>query len=59
MKRKLLLRPINVDGGGCCKCIKATYCHMAWTNFTRELIGMRDGFSVTGVVEIYEDSDRP
>lgn len=46
-------------GWGCCKCIKATYCHMAWTNFTRELIGMRDGFSVTGVVEIYEDSDRP
>lgn len=47
-------KPINTDRGGICRCIKAGYFKMGWTNFTRDLIGMKDGFSATAIMEIYE-----
>jgi hypothetical protein len=28
---------------------------MGWTNFTRELLGMKDGFTATAIVDIYEE----
>lgn len=57
MKRRLSLRPINTDRGGqLCRCIKAGYYKMGWTNFTREILGYRDGFTATAIVETYEDS---
>lgn len=28
---------------------------MGWTNFTREILGYRDGFTATAIVEIYEE----
>ena len=30
---------------------------MGWTNFTRELLGVKDGFTATAIMEIYEDDD--
>ena len=47
--------PINTDGGGLSRCIKAGYYKMGWTNFTREILGARDGFTATAVMEVYED----
>lgn len=29
---------------------------MGWTNFTREILGYKDGFTATAIVETYEDS---
>jgi hypothetical protein len=52
MKRK----PINVDRGGLARCIKAGYYKMGWTNFTRQILDIKDGFSATAVLE-YEESD--
>jgi len=57
MKRRLSLNPINTDGGGQCRCIKAGYFKMGWTNFTREILGCKDGFAATAVIEVYEESD--
>lgn len=28
---------------------------MGYTNFTREMLGYKDGFAATAIVEIYED----
>lgn len=44
-------------GGGLALCLRTTYCHYAWTNFTRGLLGVKDGFSATAVMEIYEETD--
>ena len=52
--KKLRTIPINTDGGGQVRCIKAGYYKMGWTNFTRELLGHKDGFAATGVLEVYE-----
>lgn len=30
---------------------------MGWTNFTREIIGYKDGFAATAIVEVYEDNN--
>ena len=58
MRRKpLSRRPINTDRGGVCRCIKAGYYKMGWTNFTREILGMKDGFAATAIAEIYEDDN--
>lgn len=49
--------PINTDESGCCRCIKAGYYKMGWTNFTREILGAKDGFTATALIEVYgEDS---
>ena len=47
--------PINTDLGGLARCIKAGYFKMGWTNFTRKMLGFTDGFSATGIIEVYED----
>lgn len=50
--------PINTDRGGrLCRCIKAGYFKMGWTNFTRELLGAKDGFIATAILEVYEETD--
>ena len=52
---------INTDETGCCRCLKAGYFKMGWTNFTREILGMKDGFTATAILEVYEeeaDSDK-
>ena len=49
--------PINTDDIGCCRCIKAGYYKMGWTNFTREILGAKDGFTATAVMEVYEDGN--
>lgn len=46
--------PINTDESGCARCIKAGYYKMGWTNFTREILGAKDGFTATAIMEIYE-----
>ena len=28
---------------------------MGWTNFTREILGYKDGFAATAIVEVYEE----
>lgn len=28
---------------------------MGWTNFTRELLGVKDGFTATAIMEVYEE----
>ena len=28
---------------------------MGWTNFTREILGYKDGFTATAIAEVYED----
>lgn len=48
--------PINTDESGCARCIKAGYFKMGWTNFTRQILGMQDGFAATAIVETYEES---
>ena len=53
MKRKLSSRPINTDRGGLARTIKANYYKMGCTNFTREMLGARDGFAATAIVEVY------
>ena len=50
------MTPINVDGNGNCRCIKAGYFKMGWTNFTREMLGYKDGFTATAIIETYEDN---
>ena len=55
MRKRLLLKPINVDSGGLCRCIKAGYYKMGWTNFTRGLEGRKDGFSATAIMIITYD----
>ena len=57
MKRRLLLKPINVDKGGAALCLRSSNCHYAWTNYTRSLVGKQDGFSATAVIEVYETDD--
>ena len=49
---------INTDRGGVCRCIKAGYFKMGYTNFTREILGMKDGFVATAIVEVYEEDRR-
>lgn len=49
--------PINTDGGGCSRCIKAGYYKMGWTNFTREFLGAKDGFIATAIMEVYDGDD--
>ena len=44
--------------GGAAKCIKAGYYKYGWTNFTRSLLGIKDGFSATAIIEIH-DNTRP
>lgn len=44
--------PINTDESGCARCIKAGYYKMRWTNFTREMLGAKDGFTATAIMEI-------
>ena len=49
--------PINTDGDGNARCIKADYYKMGLTNFMRSIWGGKnDGFIATGVIEI-EDED--
>lgn len=48
------LKPINTDRGGLCRTIKADYFKMGWTNFTREMLGAKDGFTATAIMEIYD-----
>ena len=48
---------INTDGAGGARCIKAGYYKMGWTNFTREILGMKDGFAATAIMEVYDESD--
>ena len=43
-----------IGGGQLCRCIKAGYYKMGWTNFTREMLGAKDGFIATAVLEVYE-----
>ena len=50
------LIPINTDTGFVCRCIKAVYFKMGWTNFTREILGYKDGFTATAILEVYEDN---
>lgn len=50
-------KAINTDGAGCSRCIKAGYYKMGWTNFTREMLGAKDGFTATAIVEVYEEDD--
>lgn len=57
MKKRAI--PINTDRGGQSKTIKADYYKMGWTNFTRELLGYRDGFAATAIMEVYENTDDP
>lgn len=49
MKKRI---PINTDSEGNCSCLKAGYYKMGWTNFTRRLEGMIDGFMATAIIEI-------
>jgi hypothetical protein len=49
--------PINTDVGGLSRCVKAGYYKMGWTNFTREILGARDGFTATAIMEVYEEGD--
>ena len=30
---------------------------MGWTNFTREILGYKDGFAATAIAEIYEEDN--
>lgn len=46
--------PINTDEDGNARCIKAGYYKMGWTNFTREMLGAKDGFTATAIMEIYD-----
>ena len=55
MKRRLSSIPINTDRGGVCRTIKAGYFKMGWTNFTREMVGYKDGFTATAIAEVYEE----
>lgn len=55
MTRRLSLRPINTDWGGLARTIRANYYKMGWTNFTREILGCKDGFAATAIVELYEE----
>ena len=57
MKERLSLKPINTDKGGVSRCIKAGYFKMGWTNFTREILGYKDGFTATAIAEIYEEKE--
>jgi len=58
MRRRPLSRtPINT-ADGLCRCIKADYYKMGWTNFTREILGCKDGFVATAIAEVYEDDFR-
>lgn len=49
--------PINTDESGCARCIKAGYYKMGWTNFTREILGAKDGFTATAIMEIRDGDD--
>lgn len=49
--------PINTDESGCARCIKAGYYKMGWTNFTREILGAKDGFTATAIMEIGDGDD--
>ena len=42
---------LNTDEDGCCRCLKAGYYKMGWTNFTRRLEGKSDGFIATAIIE--------
>lgn len=46
---------MNTDEDGCARCIKAGYYKMGWTNFTREALGAKDGFTATAILEVYEE----
>ena len=48
---------LNTDEDGCCRCLKADYYKMGGTNFTRELLGKRDGFIATAIIEIRDEED--
>ncbi len=54
---RMMLSAINTDESGCSRCIKAGYYKMGWTNFTREILGMKDGFAATAIVEVCEEED--
>jgi hypothetical protein len=49
------LIPINTDRGGTARTIKADYFKMGATNFTRAILGKKDGFACTAVIEIWEE----
>lgn len=48
---------INTDESGCARCIKAGYYKMGWTNFTREILGAKDGFTATAIMEVIYGDD--
>ena len=50
-------RGLNTDEGGCCRCLKANYYKMGLANFTRELLGKKDGFIATAIIEIRDEED--
>lgn len=52
---KMWRKAINTDEVGCCRCLKAGYYKMGWTNFTREILGAKDGFIATAIIEMYEE----
>ena len=43
--------------GGLARTIRANYYKMGWTNFTREILGQKDGFAATAIVELYDVED--
>lgn len=47
----MMRRGLNTDEDGCCRCLKANYYKMGWTNFTRSVLGARDGFIATAIIE--------
>lgn len=48
---------LNTDEDGCCRCLKANYYKMGLANFTRELLGKKDGFIATAIIEIRDEED--
>lgn len=50
-------RGLNTDEDGCCRCLKANYYKMGLANFARELLGKRDGFIATAIIEYDEDKE--
>lgn len=53
----MMRRGLNTDEDGCCRCLKANYYKMGLANFTRELLGKRDGFIATAIIEIRDEED--
>ena len=53
----MMRRGLNTDEDGCCRYLKANYYKMGLANFTRELLGKKDGFIATAIIEISDEED--